>query len=88
MLAANQQLNTAYILKESFGQLWDYEREGWARRFFGNWRASLKSHRLASYEKFAGMIDRHWDGIATYCKPENKVSLGFAEGLNLSIPQN
>jgi transposase len=28
------------------------------------------------------MIDRHWDGIATYCKPENKVSLGFVESLN------
>jgi transposase len=28
------------------------------------------------------MIDRHRDGIAAYCKPENKVSLGFVEGLN------
>jgi hypothetical protein len=25
------------------------------------------------------MIDRHWDGIAAYCRPENKVSLGFVE---------
>ena len=31
------------------------------------------------------MIDRHWDGIASYCKPENKVSLGFVEGLNNKI---
>ena len=28
------------------------------------------------------MIDRHWDGIAAYCKPENKVSLGFVEGFS------
>ena len=28
------------------------------------------------------MIDRHWDGIAAYCRPENKVALGFVEGLN------
>jgi transposase len=42
LLAANKRLNTAYVLRESFGQLWDYEREGWARRFFENWRASLK----------------------------------------------
>jgi transposase len=28
LLAANRRLNTAYLLKESFGQLWDYEREG------------------------------------------------------------
>ena len=85
LLAANKRLNTAYLLKESFGQLWDYEREGWARRFFENWRAALKWQRLEPYEKFAQMIDRHWGGIAAYCKPENKVSLGFVEGLNNKI---
>jgi transposase len=85
LLAANKRLNTAYVLKESFGQLWSYEREGWARRFFENWRASLKWQRLEPYEKFAVMIDRHWDGIAAYCRPENKVSLGFVEGLNNKI---
>ena len=43
-------LNTAYLLKESFGQLWSYEREGWARRFFENWRAALKWQRLGPYQ--------------------------------------
>ena len=85
LLAANKRLNTAYLLRESFGQLWSYEREGWARRFFENWRASLKWQRLKPYEKFAEMIDRHWDGIAAYCKPQNKVALGFVEGLNNKI---
>ena len=85
LLAANKRLNTAYLLKESFGQLWDYKSEAWARRFFENWKASLKWQRLKSYEKFAEMIERHWDGIAAYCKPENKVSLGFVEGLNNKI---
>ena len=42
LLAANKRLNTAYLLKESFGQLWDYRSEGWARRFFENWKAALK----------------------------------------------
>jgi transposase len=85
LLAANKRLNIAYLLKESFGSLWSYEREPWARRFFENWRSSLKWQRLAPYEKFAAMIERHWDGIAAYCKPENKVSLGFVEGLNNKI---
>jgi transposase len=80
LLRANKRLNTGYLLKESFGQLW-----GWARRFFENWRASLKWQRLKPYEKFADMIDGHWDGIAAYCNPENKVSLGFVEGLNNKI---
>ena len=85
LLAANQRLNTAYLLKESFGQLWDYKSPAWARRFFENWKASLAEQGLKPYEKFAEMIERHWDGIATYCQPENKVSLGFVEGLNNKI---
>jgi transposase len=78
-------LHTAYLLKESFGQLWGYKREGWARRFFENWCCALKWQRLKPYEEFAKMIDRHWDGIAAFCQLENKVSLGFVEGLNNKI---
>lgn len=85
LLAANKRLNTAYVLKESFGQLWNYKSEVWARRFFEQWRDALKWQRLKSFEKFADMIDRHWDGIAAYCRPENKVSLGFVEDLNNKI---
>jgi transposase len=85
LLTANKLLNTAYLLKESFSQLWDYNSEKWARKFFDNWRAQLQGQRLAPYEKFAEMIDRHWDGIAAYCQPENKVALGFVEGLNNKI---
>lgn len=85
LLGANKRLNTAYVLRESFGQLWSYQTEGWARRFFDNWKESLKWQRLKPYEKFAAMIERHWDGIAAYSRPHNKVSLGFVEGLNNKI---
>lgn len=85
LLEANKRLSTAYILKEQFGQLWDYQSEVWARKFLENWKASLKWQRLKPYEKFAEMIERHWDGIAAYCISENKVSLGFVEGLNNKI---
>ena len=85
LLNANKRLNKAYLLKESFGQLWDYHTEGWARAFYERWRDALKWQRLKPYEKFAKMIDRHWDGIASYCHPENKISLGMVEGLNNKI---
>src|SRR5436190_508902 len=48
-------------------------------------RSALKWQRLKPYEKFAAMIESHWDGIAAYCQAENKVSLGFVEGLNNKI---
>jgi transposase len=85
LLQANQRLNIAYLLKESFGQLWDYRSAAGARRFFDNWKQALKWQRLAPYQEFARMIDRHWDGIAAYCHPRNKVPLGFVEGLNNKI---
>jgi transposase len=85
LLKANKRLNTAYILRESFEQLWTYKSEAWARKFFDNWKAQLRWQRLAPYKKFAEMIENHWDGIAAYCKPENKVALGFVEGLNNKI---
>ena len=85
LLTTNKRLNTAYVLKEQFGQLWDYRSESWARTFFERWKQSLKWQRLAPFEKFAAMIERHWHGIASYCDPANKVKLGFVEGANNKI---
>jgi len=85
LLQANRRLNTAYVLKEAFGQLWDYRTERGARAFFTRWKDSLKWQRLHPYQKFASMINSHWDGIASYCNPENKVSLGLVEGINNKI---
>lgn len=85
LLKANSRLHKAYLLKESFGQLWSYNNPTWARKFFDNWKAQLRWSRLEPYCKFADMIERHWDGIISYCHPDNKVSLGFMEGLNTKI---
>ena len=56
-----------------------------ARRFFDNWKASLKWQRLHPYEEFAKMIERHWGEIVAHIEAEDKVSLGFVEGLNNKI---
>ncbi len=85
LFRVNARLNKAYLLKESFGQLWSYHRPGWARRFFDRWKSSLRWQRLPSFEKFAAMVESHWDGIEAYCHDENKVPLGFVEGLNNRI---
>jgi transposase len=85
LLKANKRLNAAYLLKESFPQLWEYKKEGWGRKFFDNWRSSLKWQRLRPFEEFAEMIESHWDGIAAFIQSEEKVSLGFVEGFNNKI---
>jgi transposase len=85
LLKINKRLNAAYLLKESFGQLWDYQAETWAIKFFDNWKKSLRWQRLKPYEKFTKLIEKHWDGIAAHIKKEDKISLGFVEGLNNKI---
>ncbi|NKB72377.1 MAG: ISL3 family transposase [Candidatus Latescibacteria bacterium] len=85
LLQANRRLNTACVLKERFGQLWDYRTERGARAFFERWKDSLKWQRLEPYRKFAELIEAHWEGIASYCHPDNKVSLGLVEGINNKI---
>lgn len=85
LLKANNRLHKAYLLKESFGQLWSYSNPTWARKFFESWKSQLRWSRLKPFHKFAAMIERHWDGIVSYCHPDHKVSLGFMEGLNNKI---
>ena len=85
LLKANKRLHKAYLLKESFGQLWDYKNPTWARKFFESWKEQLRWQRLEPFEKFAALIEKHWDGIISYCHPDHKVSLGFMEGLNNKI---
>jgi transposase len=85
LFKSNSRLNKAYLLKESFDQLWDYQSPAWARRFFDQWCDALRWQRLEPFQKFAQMVEAHWDGIEAYCYEENKVPLGFAEGINNKI---
>ena len=81
LLKANKRLNKAYVLKESFAQLWDYDDPIEARQFFDNWKSQLRWSRIKPYKNFVDLIERHWNGIVSYCHPDHKVSLGFMEGL-------
>ncbi len=46
LLKANKRLHKAYLLKESFGQLWECKNPLWAWRFFENRKAQLRRQRL------------------------------------------
>lgn len=85
LFKANRRLYKAYLLKEQFGQLWDFDDPKQAALFFLEWRSGLRWQKLAPFEKFARMVGTHWAGIASYCATENKVPLGFVEGLNNRI---
>ena len=81
LLSANRRLLKAHLLKESFGHLWSYRSKTWARKFFHSWVSQLKWSRLKSYQQFARMVEKHLDGILSYC--DKKVPLGYLESTNL-----
>jgi len=82
---ANQRLYTAYLLKEDFDRLWSYKSEAWMRKFWLSWKERLKRKRLAPFQKVVRMVESHWEGIASWCRVENHVPLGFVEGMNSRI---
>jgi transposase len=82
LLAANKRLFKAHLLKESFGHLWSYSSRTWALKFFHAWVEQLAWSRLQPYKEFAGMVQKHLDGILAHC--DKKVSLGYIEATNLT----
>ena len=81
LLYASPRLRKAHLLKESFSHLWSYKSKTCAKRFWRLWKDSLKWTRLESYQRFVRMVDKHLDGILSYC--DHKLPLGFVESTNL-----
>jgi transposase len=76
----NLKINRAYLLKESFRNLWSYKTVGWASKYLKQWFWWATHCRLDPIRKFAWMIRRHEKNILSYFKlPINNASV---EGLN------
>jgi transposase len=76
----NLKINRAYLLKESFRNLWSYKTVGWASKYLKQWFWWATHSRLDPIRKFAWMIRRHEKNILNYFKlPINNASV---EGLN------
>ena len=76
----NLKINRAYLLKESFRQLWNYKTMGWASRFLKKWFWWATHSRLKPMRDFAWMLRRHEQGLLNYFKL--RIDNGMVEGLN------
>lgn len=79
------QLKTAraWALKESLRELWNYSREGWARRFWQRWYFWATHSRLPPMIEAAKTIARHLPNVLTYFS--HPITNAVAEGLNSKI---
>jgi transposase len=73
----------AWAAKELFSKFWNYQEEGWARRFFKYWFGWVSRSRLKPVVEVAQMLKRHLDNLLTYLK--HHITNAVTEGLNSKI---
>jgi transposase len=73
----------AWAAKELFSKFWEYQEEGWARRFFKDWFGWVSRSRLKPMVEVAHMLKRHLDNLLTYL--EHHITNAVTEGLNSKI---
>jgi transposase len=79
----NRRVMKAYLLKESLSRLWAYRYEGAMLRYLQSWIDQLRWQRLKPFEKLAGMLLDHLEGILNYCR--TRIAMGVVEAINGNI---
>jgi transposase len=82
LLKYNLRTVRAYLLREDFQRLWEYEVPGWANRFLNEWTQRAMRSRIEPVKKFAATIRRHQPLILNYFRAKAQISAGVVEGLN------
>jgi transposase len=79
----NLKVARAWAAKELFTRFWDYQEEGWARRFFKDWFGWVSRSRLQPMVEVGQLLKRHLDNLLTYLK--HHITNAVTEGLNSKI---
>jgi transposase len=82
LLRYNLKTVRAYLLKESFQQLWDYSSFAWAGKFLDEWRRQTMRRRIEPMKKIARSLRQHREPILKYFRAQKLISSGVVEGLN------
>jgi len=82
LLRYNLKSVRAYLLKEAFQQLWDYNSPAWAGKFLDEWCRQVMRSRIEPMKKIARTLRRHRELILNYFHAQKLLSSGVVEGLN------
>ena len=82
ILRYNLKTVRAYLLKESFQQLWDYNSPWWAGQFLDQWCRQVMRSRIDPMKKIARSLRDHRELILNYFRAQKLLSSGIVEGLN------
>ena len=82
LLRYNLKTVRAYLLKEVFQQLWDYNSPTWAGKFLDDWCRQTMRSRIEPMKKIARSLRQHRELILNYFRAQKLISSGAVEGLN------
>jgi transposase len=82
LLRYNLKTVRAYLLKEAFQQLWDYNSPAWAGKFLDEWCRQTMRSRIEPMKKIARSLRLHRELILNYFRAQKLLSSGVVEGLN------
>jgi transposase len=82
LLRYNLRTVRAYLLKEAFQQLWDYNSPTWAAKFLDEWCRQTMRSRIEPMKKIARSLRQHRELILNYFRAQKLLSSGVVEGLN------
>jgi transposase len=82
LLRYNLKTVRAYLLKEAFQQLWDYNSPSWAGKFLDQWCRQVMRSRIEPMKKIARSMREHRELILNYFRAQKLFSSGVVEGLN------
>ncbi len=82
LLRYNLKTVRAYLLKEAFQQLWDYNSPAWAGKFLDDWCRQTMRSRIDPMKKIARSLRTHHELILNYFRAQKLLSSGVVEGLN------
>jgi transposase len=82
LLRYNLKTVRAYLLKEAFQQLWDYNSPTWAGKFLDEWCRQTMRSRIEPMKKIARSLRQHRELILNYFRAQKLISSGVVEGLN------
>ena len=82
LLRYNLKTVRAYLVKEAFQQLWDYNSPAWAGKFLDEWCRQTMRSRIEPMKKIARSLRQHRELILNYFRAQKLISSGVVEGLN------
>jgi len=83
LLEMNENLHSAYVLKDALKNLWTYTSETWAGKYLDKWIGWANETGIDELIRFAKGLNRARNGLLSYCK--HQITSAKIESFNATI---